>query len=82
MGIATHLYWQALRVVGYNNERQTIEIGFLNNESQTMMTFVSKDQSQSLIILGWYLPFHSNNCNMLTLNSYCSNTSIIFLKQK
>ena len=44
-------------MVGYNNKRQwIIEIGFQRNESQTMMTFVSKAQSQSLIILGWYLP--------------------------
>ena len=29
-----------------------------------MMTFVSKAQSQSLIILGWYLPF--NVCTYIT----------------
>ena len=28
----------------------------LKNESETMMTFVLKVQSQSLIISGWYLP--------------------------
>ena len=43
-------------MVGYNSTRHTIEIGFPKNESQTMMTFVSKGQLQSLIILGWDLP--------------------------
>ena len=43
-------------MVGYNNERQcTTEISFLTNESQTMMTFVSKVQQQGLIILGLYI---------------------------
>ena len=33
-----------------------MEIGFLKNESQTMLTLVSEVQSQGLIILSWYLP--------------------------
>ena len=41
---------------GYKSEgKKTIEINFLKNESQTMMTFVSKVHSQSPTILGWYL---------------------------
>ena len=32
-------------------DNKPIEVGFLENESQTMMTFVSKVQSQSLVIL-------------------------------
>ena len=36
-------------MVSYNNKRQmTLEIVFLKNESQTMITFVSKGQSQSI----------------------------------
>ena len=30
----------------------------MKNESQTMMIFVPKGQSQSLIIFGWYLPVY------------------------
>ena len=34
-----------------------MDFGFLKNESQTMMTFVSNARSQSLqMILGWYSP--------------------------
>ena len=31
-----------------------IEIGFLENELQTMMTFILKGQLQNLVILGLY----------------------------
>ena len=49
MCIDTNLYQQALRVVGYNSQRQyRIEIGFLKNEPQTMMTFVSRVHHKAL----------------------------------
>ena len=39
-------------------DNKLYKIGFLKNESQTM-TFVSKVQSQGLMILGWF-SFHFN----------------------
>ena len=69
-------------MVGYNNKRkQTIKIGFpLKNESQTMMTFVSKGQSQSLMILqSWTkymakMAFYSPSPN---INVVCANTPVL-----
>ena len=37
-------------------DNRTIEIVFLKNESQTMITFVSESQSQNMIVLGRSLP--------------------------
>jgi hypothetical protein len=37
-------------------DNKTIEIGFLKNESRTMIIFVSESQTQNMIILGKSLP--------------------------
>jgi hypothetical protein len=44
--VATNLYERALWLVGANNKRQwTIEITFLRNESETLITIVLWSQS-------------------------------------
>ena len=62
------LLQQALRLFGYNNKRQqTIKIGFLKSESQTM-TFL-KCQSQHPIILCKALYSRCNFSRILQRNS-------------
>ena len=47
----SNMYRLCQWLVIYNNKRQlTIEIGFLHSESQPIMSFLSKVQSQSLVI--------------------------------